>query len=119
MPPWVLHDLRRSVATHMAELGIQPHIVEAVLNHMSGHKAGVAGVYNKATYAPEKRAALEADVLPTVARTMSDLPRPLKRWDAPWPVREILAAGDERFAGFAQVSEGAILFLAEPWPAAK
>jgi hypothetical protein len=31
----------------MADLGVQPHIVEAVLNHVSGHKAGVAGVYNR------------------------------------------------------------------------
>jgi hypothetical protein len=58
MPPWVLHDLRRSVATHMAEIGVQPHIVEAVLNHTSGHKNGVAGVYNRATYVEEKRQAL-------------------------------------------------------------
>jgi integrase len=58
MAPWVLHDLRRSVATHMAEIGIAPHIIEAVLNHTSGHKAGVAGVYNKAAYEREKRAAL-------------------------------------------------------------
>jgi integrase len=58
MPPWILHDLRRSCATHMAELGVQPHIVEAVLNHASGHKAGVAGVYNKAPYEREKRQAL-------------------------------------------------------------
>ena len=42
----------------MAEIGIQPHVIEAVLNHISGHKAGVAGVYNKATYLPEKTAAL-------------------------------------------------------------
>jgi hypothetical protein len=53
----VLHDLRRSVATGMAELGIAPHIVEAVLNHVSGH-IGIAGVYNRATYEKEKRAAL-------------------------------------------------------------
>jgi integrase len=58
MPAWVLHDLRRSVATHMADTGTQPHIVEAVLNHISGHKKGVAGVYNKAVYAVEKRTAL-------------------------------------------------------------
>ena len=57
--PWVLHDLRRSAVTRMAELGIAPHVVEAVVNHVSGHKAGVAGVYNKATYAAEKRAALQ------------------------------------------------------------
>lgn len=55
---WRLHDVRRTVATRMAELGVFPHIVEAVLNHMSGHKAGVAGVYNHATYAAEKKAAL-------------------------------------------------------------
>jgi integrase len=55
---WVVHDLRRTVATRMAELGVQPHIVEAVLNHVSGHKAGVAGIYNRATYDREKRAAL-------------------------------------------------------------
>jgi hypothetical protein len=42
------------------EIGVAPHIVEAVLNHVSGHKAGVAGTYNKALYREEKRAALEA-----------------------------------------------------------
>ena len=57
--PWRLHDLRRTVVTGMAELGIQPHITEAVVNHVSGHKAGVAGVYNRATYADEKRTALQ------------------------------------------------------------
>ncbi len=56
--PWRLHDLRRTVATGMADLGVLPHIVEAVLNHQSGTKAGVAGIYNRATYAAEKRAAL-------------------------------------------------------------
>jgi integrase len=57
--PWRLHDVRRTVATRMAELGVQPHIIEAVLNHVSGHKAGVAGVYNRSSYAVEKRAALD------------------------------------------------------------
>jgi integrase len=56
--PWVIHDLRRTAATRMAELGVQPHIVEAVLNHVSGAKAGVAGIYNRAVYDREKRAAL-------------------------------------------------------------
>ena len=55
---WTLHDLRRTVATRMAELGVQPHIIEAVLNHVSGHKGGVAGIYNRATYDKEKREAL-------------------------------------------------------------
>ena len=43
----------------MAEIGVQPHIIEAVLNHVSGHRAGVAGIYNRAQYASEKREALE------------------------------------------------------------
>jgi integrase len=57
--PWRLHDLRRTAATGMADLGVQPHIIEAVLNHISGHKAGVAGIYNRSAYAEEKRTALE------------------------------------------------------------
>jgi integrase len=57
--PWRLHDLRRTAVTRMAELGILPHVVEAVINHVSGHKAGVAGVYNLASYGPEKREGLD------------------------------------------------------------
>lgn len=57
--PWRLHDLRRTVATRMHDLGVLPHVVEAVLNHVSGHRAGVAGIYNRALYAAEKRNALE------------------------------------------------------------
>ena len=56
--PWTLHDLRRTAATKMADVGIQPHIIEAVLNHVSGHKGGVAGVYNRSSYEREVRAAL-------------------------------------------------------------
>ena len=44
----------------MTDAGVQPHIIEAVLNHVSGHKAGVAGVYNRSTYENEKRAAIDA-----------------------------------------------------------
>ena len=55
---WRLHDLRRTAATGMAELGVLPHIIEAVLNHVSGHKAGVAGIYNRARYEGEMRDAL-------------------------------------------------------------
>lgn len=59
LPTWVHHDIRHSFSTHLAEkLGIQPHIIEAVLNHVSGHKAGVAGIYNRASYEAEKRQAL-------------------------------------------------------------
>jgi integrase len=56
--PWRLHDLRRSAASGMAAIGIPPHIVEACLNHISGAKSGVAGIYNVEQYEPEKRAAL-------------------------------------------------------------
>jgi integrase len=56
--PWVLHDLRRSVATGMADLGVQPHVIEAVLNHVSGHKGGIAGIYNRAQYTAERARAL-------------------------------------------------------------
>lgn len=59
IPAWVFHDLRRSAATHMGELGIAPHVIEAVLNHISGSKAGIAGTYNRSQLLPERRAALE------------------------------------------------------------
>jgi len=58
LPHWVHHDLRRSAATRMADIGIQPHIIEAVLNHVSGHKGGIAGIYNRAQYSAEKAQAL-------------------------------------------------------------
>ena len=57
---WQPHDLRRSVATGMAALGTFPHVIEAALNHISGAKASVAGIYNRFLYEPEKRVALEA-----------------------------------------------------------
>jgi integrase len=59
LPHWTPHDLRRTAATQMAEIGVQPHVIEAVLNHISGHRAGVAGVYNRASYEREKTVALD------------------------------------------------------------
>jgi integrase len=56
--PWTLHDLRRTVATRLGDLGAEPHIIEALLNHQSGHKRGVAGVYNKSKYAAAVKAAV-------------------------------------------------------------
>ena len=55
---WTLHDLRRSVVTGLNELGIAPHYIEAVVNHISGARGGIAGVYNLAKYAEPKREAL-------------------------------------------------------------
>lgn len=53
--PWRLHDLRRSFVTHTCELEMAaPHVVEAFVNHQSGHKGGVAGIYNRAEYWKER-----------------------------------------------------------------
>jgi integrase len=60
LPPFTLHDIRRTVATGMQRLGIAPHITEAVLNHKSGVIKGVAAVYARHDYADEKRKALVA-----------------------------------------------------------
>jgi integrase len=73
MAPWRLHDIRRSVVTHLLESRERknekgetesyafssPHIVEGIINHISGHRASVAGIYNKAQYFAEKRDALQ------------------------------------------------------------
>jgi integrase len=57
---WRVHDIRRSFATHITELNIAPpHITEVLLGHVSGHKANVAGVYNRALHIEERRVALE------------------------------------------------------------
>jgi integrase len=58
LPHFTPHDLRRSFATHAGGLDIQPHIIEVILNHVSGFRAGVAGIYNRHTYDAEKRTAL-------------------------------------------------------------
>ena len=81
MPEWRLHDLRRTAATRLADLGVQPHIIEALLNHVSGHKAGVAGIYNRAAYAPEKRAALTlwAEHIPALVDGVDRKVVPLRR----------------------------------------
>jgi integrase len=55
---WRTHDLRRTVASGLARLGIAPHVVEKVLNHKSGIISGVAAVYNRYAYETEKRQAL-------------------------------------------------------------
>jgi hypothetical protein len=66
-----VHDILRSIVTHLVESRelpgpdkktysfSLPHIVEAIVNHISGHKAGIAGVYNVAQYLPERRQALD------------------------------------------------------------
>jgi len=61
LPHWRPHDLRRTMSTLMHDrLDVLPHVVEAILNHISGSKAGVAGIYNKALYLRERVEALNA-----------------------------------------------------------
>jgi integrase len=60
MPHWTLHDLRRTVATNLQKLGVRLEVTEAVLNHVSGSRAGIVGVYQRHTWANEKRIALNA-----------------------------------------------------------
>jgi integrase len=60
IPDWRLHDLRRTATTGMARLSIPPHVVDKVLNHVSGTIRGVAAVYNRFAYLDERREALEA-----------------------------------------------------------
>ncbi len=57
---WRLHDLRRTAASLMAEIGIAPHVIEKVLNHATGQISGVAAVYNRHAYRKEKVEALSA-----------------------------------------------------------
>jgi integrase len=57
---WTFHDLRRTAATRLQKLGVKLEVTEAVLNHVSGSRAGIVGVYQRYDYTPEKRAALDA-----------------------------------------------------------
>jgi integrase len=58
--PWTLHDLRRTLATRLCDLGTAPHVVEQILNHQSGHRAGIVGIYNRSSYEREVKVALAA-----------------------------------------------------------
>jgi len=59
-PPWILHDIRRSVASGMARLGINLPVIEKVLNHVSGSFGGIVGVYQRHSYEAEKHSALDS-----------------------------------------------------------
>jgi integrase len=81
IPAWVHHDLRRSAATGMAELGISPWAIEAVLNHATGNRTSIGSIYNKSTYENEKTAALMrwAEHLMGAIEGRTDVVTPLKR----------------------------------------
>jgi integrase len=59
MPGWTIHDLRRTVTTGMARLGVPPHVADALLNHRGGVVSGVAAVYNRYAYLEERQAAFK------------------------------------------------------------
>jgi integrase len=57
--PWRLHDLRRTAVTGMVELGVRPDVIELCVNHVSGSRGGIAGVYNHSELLPDRKTALE------------------------------------------------------------
>ncbi len=56
---WVIHDLRRTVASNMARLGVRIEVADKILNHVSGKLGGIVGVYQKYEFLPERQAALD------------------------------------------------------------
>lgn len=60
LPPWRLHDLRRTLATGFQRLGVRFEVTEAVLNHVGGSRSGVAAIYQRHDWKAEKREALNA-----------------------------------------------------------
>lgn len=105
--PWRLHDLRRTFATGMAELGEPVHVVEALLNHTSGTLSGVAGVYNRHEYTEEKRHAISAwtrfisDIV-----TDDELRLIYESMDVRKPFREAIHAGDETWLEYVSELKG-------------
>ena len=60
MRDWRLHDVRRTAVTWMAGAGFPPHVADRLLNHVEGAIRGVAAVYQRGEFLPERKAALEA-----------------------------------------------------------
>jgi integrase len=60
IPSWRVHDIRRSVATGLGGLKVPPHIIERILNHVSGVNGGIVGVYQRFEYVEERKQALIA-----------------------------------------------------------
>ena len=56
---WTLHDLRRTVVSGMARLGVAPHVADKILNHHSGTISGVAAVYQRHEFLRERKQALD------------------------------------------------------------
>ena len=60
LPDWVVHDLRRTFATGLQKLGVRLEVTEAVLNHVSGSRSGITGIYQRHNWTEEKKTALDA-----------------------------------------------------------
>jgi len=60
LPAWRIHDARRTVATGLQRLGFRLEVIEAVLGHVGGSRAGIVGVYQRHSFEDEKRRALDA-----------------------------------------------------------
>ena len=58
--PWTMHDLRRTMATGGQRLGVRLEVTEALLNHVSGSRSGIVGVYQRHGWETEKAAAMRA-----------------------------------------------------------
>lgn len=56
---FTIHDIRRTVATGMQRLGVRLEVIEAVLNHVSGSRAGIVGIYQRHHFTSERREALD------------------------------------------------------------
>lgn len=76
LPDWRLHDLRRTLATGFQRLGVRFEVTEAVLNHVGGSRAGVAGIYQRHDWKDEKREAMKSwnDHLATIIRLANMAP---------------------------------------------
>ena len=57
---WRLHDIRRTAVTWMAGAGFPPHVADRLLNHVEGAIRGVAAVYQRGEFLPERQAVLGA-----------------------------------------------------------
>jgi integrase len=85
VPPWTLHDLRRTFVTGMVELRVPPHVVEVTVNHIGGTRSGVAGTYNRSELMDERKEALErwathvAGIVAPLPENVVSLPRKRRR----------------------------------------
>ena len=83
IPPWTLHDFEAGLRHRHGRIHVPPHVVELVVNRISGTRAGVAGTYNRSELLPERKAALErwaTHVQGLIGpSSASIIPRPLRK----------------------------------------